>query len=792
MQNDELRRVQQELENSRSRLAELFDFAPVAYVTLDSEGIIREANLAAASLLGVNRGQLLFKKLTGFIANESQDAFYLHQHHARTRPVEQSCELKMLRNDGSIFFAAVKTRADRTRRDRRAKRPQWLVTLTDITGQKRAELALRESERFAISTLDSLSNHIAILDESGAILAVNRAWRHFAEENPPVRKKVSEGANYLAACDAARGGEAAAARAFADGIRRVMAGRQMEFSMEYDCHSPTEQRWFVGRVTRFIGKGPLCVVVAHEDITARKLAEERIAQLSRAQAILADVNRAIVQVPDQQELLDEICRVTVERGGFKLAWIGMVAPDGMVEPVAQAGAIGYLKGIRIVTHDVPEGRGPVGRAIRENCPVVVEDIEQDPRMAPWRDQARRHGLRYAAAFPIHLEDKVIGSLQVYAPKAGFFDQSELALLTQMSRDVSYALTIRESVTARQRSELARRQSEQELSEFFENSPVGLFWVAPTGRIALVNHAGLDLLGCTEKDALGRDIREFLVTPEVLTSLLTELSREKTVQNVRARFRDKGGHIKHVLIDASGRWEKRQVIQSRWFVRNITDRVDLEREILAISEREQSRIGQDLHDDLCQQLAGIQFLSEGLAKDLAGTANAQSTAVREIAEYTRQALADSRELARGLSPVDLGADGLMHSLRQMATRTAKVFRRDCQFHCPAPVLVPDHAVSIHLYRIAQEAISNAIKHGKASRIDIGLRASGKNIVLGVKDNGRGIKTPSRARKGMGLRIMQYRTGVIGGSLIVEKRPDGGTEVVCTVANGMLPPEARKEQ
>ena len=236
--------------------------------------------------------------------------------------------------------------------------------------------------------------------------------------------------------------------------------------------------------------------------------------------------------------------------------------------------------------------------------------------------------------------------------------------------------------------------------------------------------------------------------------------------------------------------KQRLAHSRWFVRDITRRVELEREILAISEREQQRIGRDLHDDLCQQLTGVEFRIESLARQLSKAGDPKAALGHEIAQLARQAMNQTREMAHGLFPVHFEEEGLMGALQDLARRVPLLFRRQCRFHCAKPVLVPEHAVSVHLYRIAQEAVTNAIKHGKARHIDIALIASGRNVVLQVSDDGVGLpRKPSLKKQGMGLRIMSYRAGVIGGLLLVQSKPGAGVEVVCTVRNGILPPEAR---
>jgi two-component system CheB/CheR fusion protein len=345
------------------------------------------------------------------------------------------------------------------------------------------------------------------------------------------------------------------------------------------------------------------------------------------------------------------------------------------------------------------------------------------------------------------------------------------------------------ITARKQAEEALRRREQELADFFAESPLGLLWVGPDGRILRVNQAELELLGRTGDEIFGRPVSELHVDVKAATDVLNRLAKRQTVQNYRARLRHKDGTQREVLIDANGLWEQERLVHSRWFTRNITRRVELEREILAISEREQRRLGHDLHDDLCQQLAGIEFLSQRLASDLAAGPASGAPQAREIAQMVRQAMTQTRELARGLSPVRLEAEGLTDALRELAAGTRKVFRCDCRCRCDPPVLLPDHSVAIHLYRIAQEAVSNSVKHGQARRIEIGLTAKGRSVTLAVKDNGAGIPLRLPRRKGMGLQIMRYRAEVIGGALLVEPVPGGGTRVACTVTDALLPRKAR---
>lgn len=210
------------------------------------------------------------------------------------------------------------------------------------------------------------------------------------------------------------------------------------------------------------------------------------------------------------------------------------------------------------------------------------------------------------------------------------------------------------------------------------------------------------------------------------------------------------------------------------VRDVTNRKELEQGILAISEREQHRLGQDLHDDLCQHLAATEILSKALQQQL----QAAPLAVKagEIAQLIRTAITHTRHLARGLAPLELEARGLICSLQALAARTSELFRVQCSFEGAATVTVQDPTVRTHLYRITQEAVTNSIKHGKATRIKILLAPTPEGGQLTIQDNGIGLSDQAQLAPGMGLRIMRYRADIIGASFAIESRP-GATSIVC---------------
>ena len=207
-----------------------------------------------------------------------------------------------------------------------------------------------------------------------------------------------------------------------------------------------------------------------------------------------------------------------------------------------------------------------------------------------------------------------------------------------------------------------------------------------------------------------------------------------------------------------------------------ERRELEEELLNISSNEQRRIGQDLHDGLCQHLAGVEFKTAALAKQLAHDPVKGGHAA-SIVELIRNGARQAWMLARGLSPVTLESHGLMSALRELTANSSKLFHINCRFECPRPVLVPSNAVATHLYRIAQEAITNGVKHGRARSVVVSLSRSRNSATLAVADDGPGIPRDVRTVQGMGLRIMQYRADTIGATLTVEGANRKGTKVLC---------------
>ena len=216
-------------------------------------------------------------------------------------------------------------------------------------------------------------------------------------------------------------------------------------------------------------------------------------------------------------------------------------------------------------------------------------------------------------------------------------------------------------------------------------------------------------------------------------------------------------------------------------RDITERRFLEKEILDITEKERELIGQEMHDGMGQVLTGIAVKCKGLALKLKGKSSEEMKDALTISKLANKAIAQTRDLAKMLYPVDIETGGLVSALEMLASNAEKTMEVTCRFRCGKSVSVKNLVEAKQIYRITQEAITNAIKHGKAKNINIKLRFTKSGIVLSVKNDGLDFPKLSTRTKGLGLKIMKYRTDLIGGSLDIRKGDKGGTVITCIFPN-----------
>ncbi|MCG3150229.1 MAG: hypothetical protein PCFJNLEI_03710 [Verrucomicrobiae bacterium] len=346
-----------------------------------------------------------------------------------------------------------------------------------------------------------------------------------------------------------------------------------------------------------------------------------------------------------------------------------------------------------------------------------------------------------------------------------------------------ALASLTDITERKLAEKAARESREQLQVILDNSPAVIYLKDPAGKYLLINrqyellfHVKLaDVMGKTDCDLFPANVAE-----EMRKNDQRVLTEKQALQVEEVVPLGKEMHtyvsVKFPICDAAG-----VPVAIGGISTDISDRQRLQRQLLEVSDREQRRIGRDLHDGLCQLLTGTAFAAKALEERLAAAGVAEVKDVSKILDFVQRANVQARNVARGLYPVELQVGGLVVALRELVAGVHQIYRVDCQLECDPECALPDSAKAVHLYRIAQEAVTNAVKHGQAKQIVVRLAQADGTVALSVVDDGRGLPAAGPAPTGMGMTIMAYRARMLGGTLSVTRRAGGGTivELVCAL-------------
>ena len=292
---------------------------------------------------------------------------------------------------------------------------------------------------------------------------------------------------------------------------------------------------------RTMFEGRPAVVGTLLDVSEREGARRRIEHLNRTLSVLSAINQTIVREREPRVMMEIACRVAVQKGGFRLAWVGLRdAPSGTVTPTAWAGAGDYLKEIEITTDaSSPRGRGPTAEALRTGKHAVCNDIGSDPRMSPWREAALRHGFRASAAFPLKINDQTVGTFSLYSGEADFFTPEELLLLDELATDIGFALEVD------QREQ--ERQSSNRRYEDLVNSIDGIVWEADAQTLAF------RFVSAQAERLLGYPAAQWLNDPQFWKNHIHPEDREAAVAYcLRATAECRNHDLEYRMIAADGR------------------------------------------------------------------------------------------------------------------------------------------------------------------------------------------------------------------------------------------------
>ncbi len=420
----------------------------------------------------------------------------------------------------------------------------------------------------------------------------------------------------------------------------------------------------------------------------------------------------------------------------------------------------------------------------------AEDLQ-----VPTRNRCNRAGYESVALIPLHSGDEIVGLLQLNDSRRGRFTAEMIHFFEEIGTSIGIGM-------ARIRAE----QEVENLARFPSENPNPVLRIARDGTVLHANAAASELLE-NWRCKVGEQ------TPEHWRRKISRLLESGLSEDFEAACEDRifsltmapladSGYVnvygsditkrKHAEADLREYWRHlEELVQTRTaeltqanekLLQQIEERKRLEKEILNISEREQRRIGRELHDSIGQQFTGIAFMMKVLEQKLADKLSDEAAGAAEIKELVNQAMDQTRGLAKGLHPVDLDAGSLTAVLQELAATTQKMFGVRCSLECDETVAIDDAEVATHLYRITQEAITNAVKHGKAKNIRVELARKKDQTVLTVANDGRDFpEEPESRGAGMGLHIMNHRADIIGASLDICRAAKDGTVLTCSLRN-----------
>jgi two-component system sensor kinase FixL len=336
---------------------------------------------------------------------------------------------------------------------------------------------------------------------------------------------------------------------------------------------------------------------------------------------------------------------------------------------------------------------------------------------------------------------------------------------------------RRDLANRQRAEEATRR----LAEIVECSEDAILRKTLDGIVVSWNAAAERLYGYKAEEMIGKSVT-LLCPPERVEEVRLHLNHARLDKRIdhfeTTRIRKDGERIEISLSISPIKDDNGNVIGVSAIARDMTERMRLQREVLEIAALEQRRIGQDLHDGTGQELTGLAMMAERLAGELATKKLPESKTAATIVDGLEEALSHVRALSKGLVPVEVDSVGLMIALSELASRTSDLHGVNCTFECDEPVCVLDNQTAMHLYRLSQEAVTNAIKHGRGRNILISLTDDTEFLTLKIEDDGRGFERTDEPSAGSG-RIMRYRAELIGATLSIAAAEPTGTIITCHV-------------
>jgi PAS domain S-box-containing protein len=783
-------------EAAAMRLAAIVQSSHDAVAAKTLNGIITDWNQSAERIFGYKPKEIVGKSVLTLIPKDRQDEEQEILRRIRHGESLDHYETVRCRKDGQLIDVSLTISP--------IKNPKGEIVgvskvARDITNQKQTERRLAEQARL----LDLSNDAIIVRDHQDRIVY----WNRGAEELYGFSAKAALGKITHELLRTAHSENY-------EKIRKHLE-RNKRWSGEL-VHTRNDgktitvfSRW---TLDRDVGGRPTSILETNTDVTARKRAEQTqraLYQFGQLQHIATNVG----------EIIDASLDAILSAMDCHRASILLFDKQKVMRFVAWRGLSGrYRKAV--------EGHSPWNPDAKNPKPVCINNVDIADIPKPLKSTIRSEGIRAAAFIPLVSSQKLIGKFMTYYDTPHVFTADEVKLATTIATQLAQAIE-------HKRDEEALRQSEARLRATVEQATAGVARCDIKGGIVFANRTLCKMLGYTESELIGKRVadvtyRDDLEENRRLFQRMIHLGKPFEVETRYVRkdgsilwadvsasaVREPNGKAQSVvavIVDITARKKVEEALQrsnealeelvdqrtkalssaNAELKAEITRRKGLEGEILEVSDREQHRLAQELHDGLCQHLTAVAFMARSVGLRLKDHRVIDVKDIEKIAELVNNAATDTRNLSRALHRFDVDAAGLVEALEDLVDR--EMWRTPCRLEVKPSFHLDDDTVAAHLYRIAREAVINANKHAQARQIVVKLERPGqRQMVLSVTDDGVGVQIARNGARGLGFHIMNYRSRLIGGQLKVESSEKGGTRVACYFPDGTIKSNKRRKR
>lgn len=741
--------------NSYNRI--LIDASIDPFITVNPNGEITDANKAVETVTGYTLEQVIGSDFSNYFTDPDYalEGFKLVFKNGSV----ENYPIKLKHKDGHILNVLVNASLYY---DEKGEIIGVFAAIRDITELKIAEKALKQANQYNRSLIEANIDPLVTIGPEGKVTDVNKA----------TEKVTGFSRNEIIGTDFSN---------YFTEPGKAKEGYEEVFSKGYVRDYPLEIQHFDGGITPVLYNASIYkdesgdvvgVFAAARDITKLKKIENELLRANRALRVIRYSDEIMTRATSEYELMNKICNVIVENGGYKFAWIGFVKHDDKktLKPVASAGFDGeYLKKISVSWTD--GGYGPGGNAIKTGNTIVCRDITTNDSFSLWREEAKSLGFLSLIILPLKMDGEVYGAMGIYADEVDAFDPGEVKLLEELSNDLSFGLKSMRARFEKEKIERALRESEAKFRSFIETAEEGVWIIDEKAKTNYLNDAMLKILGYTRNEMMGHSFFEFMDDEnKIYAKEKLERRKKGFGEKYDFKFRHKNRSSVWTIISAKPLYKNNKFIGSLGMLTDITKRKKMEEE-LKKSLNEKEMLLKEIHHRVKNNLMVISSLL-----------NLQSNYIKNKEDFDM--FRESQNRAKSMALIhellyrsdDLKSIDFGDYMGTLIKHLFNTYVDDPQYlklNLDLQKIKLDINTSIPLGLIVNELVSNSLKHafpkGKAGEINISLKAEKGEYILIVGDNGVGINDDIDFKNtdSLGLQLINSLTQQIDGEIELDK-------------------------